>query len=460
VHRDTISVAVLRPDHDAPTVERIAHDDPSVRRLVARFPNPRRLRACYEAGPTGYELARLLDRLQVGCQVIAPTLIPTAPGDRVKTDSRDCRRLARLHRAGELVAIRIPTVAEEAVRDLCRARADLLADRTRARHRLSKFLLRHGRPWRGGATAWTHAHERWLVSQHFDDPALTATYGHYRAVLDARDAQLDAIEGDLATWLVRPPFADQVARLAAYRGVTRLGALTLASEVGDWRRFATAGQVMGFCGLTPSEYSSGTSTWRGHITKTGNATCAPSWWSPPGPTNTGPRPPWSCAAARLACPPRPSPGPGRRSCACAAGSAACTPARTPSSRWSSRSPASWPASCGRDGRLACPARCDHHRGRLRGDRGRHDAAGVPPPQGRSPTVLCHQVQPGAWLVRGTFLRTADLRSQPAYISLAGSRPTPRRRVMPTTRPAHHRRTGPASTIATITVVALKRVPSP
>jgi transposase len=102
-----------------------------VRRLLARFPEPRRLRACYEAGPTGYELARLLARLQVGCQVIAPTLIPTAPGDRVKTDSRDCRRLARLHRAGELVAIRIPTVAEEAVRDLCRARADLLADRTR-----------------------------------------------------------------------------------------------------------------------------------------------------------------------------------------------------------------------------------------------------------------------------------------------------------------------------------------
>jgi transposase len=271
VHRDTISVAVLPADQDAPQVERIAHDEPSIRRLVARFPEPRRLRACYEAGPTGYELARLLARLRVSCQVIAPTLIPTAPGDRVKTDSRDCRRLARLHRAGELVAIRIPTVAEEAVRDLCRARADLLADRTRARHRLGKFLLRHGRAWRGGATAWTHAHERWLVSQRFDDPALTATYGHYRAVLDARDAQLDAIEADLATWYARPPFADQVARLAAYRGVTRLGALTLASEVGDWRRFATAPQFMGFCGLVPSEYSSGPSTWRGHITKTGNA---------------------------------------------------------------------------------------------------------------------------------------------------------------------------------------------
>ena len=174
VHRDTISVAVLRPGHDAPQIDRIAHDEPSVRRLVARFPDPRRLRACYEAGPTGYELARLLASLTVRCEVIAPTLIPRAPGDRVKTDSRDCRRLARLHRAGELVAIRVPTVAEEAVRDLCRARADLLEDRTRARHRLSKFLLRHGRPWQGGVTAWTHAHERWLLTQSFDDAALTA----------------------------------------------------------------------------------------------------------------------------------------------------------------------------------------------------------------------------------------------------------------------------------------------
>ena len=120
------------------------------------------------------------------------------------------------------------------MRDLCRARAALLADRTRARHRLSKFLLRHGQVWRGGATAWTVAHERWLLAQRFQDPALAATYGHYRAVLTARDAELEAIEADLATWFGRPPFADQVARLAAYRGVTRLGALTLASEVSDY----------------------------------------------------------------------------------------------------------------------------------------------------------------------------------------------------------------------------------
>jgi transposase len=269
VHKDTISVAILAHDRDGPDVERITHDQASIRRLVGRFPETRLLRACYEAGPTGYELARLLASLHVRCEVIAPSLIPKAPGDKVKTDRRDCRRLARLHRAGELVAIRIPTIQEEAVRDLCRARADMVQDRTRARHRLGKFLLRHGRAWRGG-NAWTLTHERWLLGQRFEEPALAATYAHYRAVLAARDAQLEAIQADLAVWYDRAPFADAVHRLSAYRGITQLGALTLASEVCDWRRFPRAAAFSGFCGLVPSEYSSGGSTRRGHITKCGN----------------------------------------------------------------------------------------------------------------------------------------------------------------------------------------------
>jgi transposase len=182
---------------------------------------------------------------------------------RPETDTRDCRRLARLHRAGDLVAIRIPTVQEEAIRDLCRTRAEMVEDRTRARHRLSKFLLRHGRIWRDGTTAWTQAHERWRCCQQFDEPALQTTYAHYRAALQSRDTQLVAIEADLAGWYDRPPFAAQVARLAAYRGVTQLGALTLAAEVGDWRRFARAASCMGFCGLVPSEYSSGQRACRG-----------------------------------------------------------------------------------------------------------------------------------------------------------------------------------------------------
>jgi transposase len=270
VHRDSISVAILGPGDEGPEVERIFHDEPSIHRLIARFPDRKHLRACYEAGPTGYELHRLLASLQVRCDVVAPSLIPKAPGDRVKTDKRDCRRLARLHRAGELVSIRVPTPREEAVRDLCRARVDMVEDRTRARHRLSKFLLRHGRVYREGS-AWTMGHERWMCAQRFEDRALAATYGHYRAVLEARDAAIAAVEADLTPYFDTDPFADQVARLAAYRGVSRLGALTLASEVCDWRRFARATQFMGFCGLVPSEYSSGESTRRGHITRAGNS---------------------------------------------------------------------------------------------------------------------------------------------------------------------------------------------
>src|SRR5439155_11445568 len=188
VHKDSISIGILRPD-DSMDVEKIFHDENSVRRFIARMGKPRQLVACYEAGPTGYELHRLLQRLQVRCDVVAPSLIPKAPGDRVKTDRRDARRLARLHRAGELVAIRVPTPEEEAVRDLCRARGDMVEDRTRARHRLGKFLLRHGRVYREHG-AWTMAHERWLLPQRFDHRALQATYDHYRAVLEARDAQI------------------------------------------------------------------------------------------------------------------------------------------------------------------------------------------------------------------------------------------------------------------------------
>jgi transposase len=268
VHKDSISVGVLRPGEVSPDVDRIFHDEPSIRRLIGGFADPQLLRVCYEAGPTGYGLARLLAGMGVACQVIAPALIPRAPGDKVKTDRRDCRRLARLHRAGELTAIRIPTEREEAVRDLCRARVDMVTDRHRARRRLLSFLLRHGHVYRQGA-AWTATHERWLASLRFTDPALTSTFHHYRAVIVSRDAELRALEGDLVLVACEEPFAEPVRRLAAYRGVAELGALTLATEVCDWRRFAHAPAFMGFTGLVPSEYSSGSRSRRGKITRTG-----------------------------------------------------------------------------------------------------------------------------------------------------------------------------------------------
>ena len=269
VHKDSISVGILNPGHERPDVEKIFHDEESVRRLIDRFSDRSLLRSCYEAGPTGYDLARLLKSLGVRCEVIAPSMIPKAAGDKVKTDARDCRRLARLHRAGELVAIRIPTPREEAVRDLCRARGDMVEDLTRARNRLTKFLLRHSRVWRGGSN-WTVKHEAWLTVQRFDEPALQTTFDHYRAVVLTRDAALAAVEADLRCWFDKEPFTDPVRRLAAYRGVTTMGALCLQAEVCDWRRFARAPSFMGFVGLVPSEYSSGGSTHRGGITKAGN----------------------------------------------------------------------------------------------------------------------------------------------------------------------------------------------
>ena len=269
VHKLSISAGVLAAGSLSPVVDRVGSDEESVRRLVARFEDPGRVWACYEAGPTGYELARHLRGLGVRCEVIAPSLIPSRPGDRVKTDRRDAARMALLFRAGQLSSVRVPSVAEEGVRDLCRARADMVIDQTRARHRLGKFLLRHGRVWRGGEN-WTLKHGVWIRAQRFDDPAVTATFHHYLATLVAHEAAVAAIDADLEAWYPKPPFADAVARLAAYRGVTRLGALTLASEVCDWARFPTAGMFMGFCGLVPSEHSSGQRTQRGGITHAGN----------------------------------------------------------------------------------------------------------------------------------------------------------------------------------------------
>ncbi|MGH9114071.1 MAG: IS110 family transposase [Acidimicrobiales bacterium] len=212
VHKNTISTAVLEPGSTVPLVDKISSDDEMVRRLIARFPDRGRVWACYEAGPTGYELHRTLTAAAMRCEVIAPSLIPARPGDRVKTDRRDARRLAVLFRGGQLTSVRVPAPAEEAVRDLCRARADMVIDRTRARHRLGKFLLRHGRIWRGGDN-WTLKHHAWINTQRFDEAALNVTFGHYRATLIARDAAVDAIDADIALSQTRAPFADAVAKL-------------------------------------------------------------------------------------------------------------------------------------------------------------------------------------------------------------------------------------------------------
>jgi transposase len=269
VHKNSITSAVLAPGADTAVIDRFFPDEPSIKRFVSGLGDRGSLSVCYEAGPTGYALARLLEHMGVACEVIAPSLIPMPAGARVKTDRRDARRLVELHQVGQLTPVRIPTEAEEAIRDLCRTRGDLVTDRTRARHRLIKFLLRHNVVFRDGIH-WTMRHEAWLAKVAFDDEALTRTYARYRSVLSGLDAELAAVESDLKCYFDQGPFAECVTRLACYRGVTELGALALGAEVGDWARFPRASSFMGFCGLTPSEYSSGDRTKRGRITKTGN----------------------------------------------------------------------------------------------------------------------------------------------------------------------------------------------
>jgi transposase len=263
-----IVYGVLRPGREVPAVDRIPSDGESVRRLIGKLGDRRLLSVCYEAGPSGYELHRLLASMGVACQVIAPSLVPKGASERVKTDRRDAVRLTLALRAGLLTAVRVPSPEEEAVRDLVRARADLLDDRKRTQQRLSAVLLRHGRVWGGGAK-WTWAHRQWVDRQEFDEAALGEALDAYRGALEAREAELRAIEARLSSWAGRDPLAAAVARLGAYRGIAELTALTLAAEIVDWHRFPAARAFMGFTGLIPAEYSSGTRTRRGSITKAG-----------------------------------------------------------------------------------------------------------------------------------------------------------------------------------------------
>jgi transposase len=269
VSKNTIVVAVLGPRDEIPAVDRIVNEEAAIRRLIGRFRDRSVLRACYEAGPGGYELYRLLASMGVACQVVAPSLIPKGGSDKVKTDKRDARRLARLARAGELTPVRVPSAAEEAVRDLVRARDAMLADRRRAQQRLTAVLMRHGRIWRDGSY-WTAAHRAWIAAQRFGEPALASAIGYYQATLAVREAELAALEAELIPWAAREPLAGPVARLGCYRGIAELGGLTLVSEVVDWRRFPAARAFMSYTGLVPSEYSSGERTRRGHITKAGS----------------------------------------------------------------------------------------------------------------------------------------------------------------------------------------------
>lgn len=271
VHKDTIAVCWLRDDSTPEETREISNDPRAIRKLFRRFAGEGDLRVCYEAGPCGYVVRRQLEAMGIVCDVVAPSLIPRRPGERIKTDRRDARKLARLYRAGELTPIHIPTEAEEAVRDLLRCREDLGEDVARQRHRLGKFLLRQGRLWREGRRAWTQRHWAWLRTQRFEDPATQRTFDEYLAQLDFGVDRLRALDVELSAVGEQAPWQPLVARLRCLRGIDTISALTLLAEIQDFHRFRSPRELMSFVGLTPSVHASGGHEQRAPITKTGNA---------------------------------------------------------------------------------------------------------------------------------------------------------------------------------------------
>ena len=249
-----LSQARLTPSHD------------HIRSWIEQFDGP--VAVAYEAGPTGFGLYRALNAVGVRCVVAAPSKLQRPPGDRVKTDAKDAVHLARLLRLGEITAVTVPTVDQEAARDLVRAREDCRGDLMRARHRLSKLLLRLGFVYSGGQ-AWTGVHDQWLRRQRFDHRATTMAFESGYEAVTAITARRGRLEKAIAELAAGSEFTPIVHRLGCLRGIATLTAFALAVEIGDWNRF-TGSSIASFVGLVPSEHSSGASRVQGSITKTGN----------------------------------------------------------------------------------------------------------------------------------------------------------------------------------------------
>jgi transposase len=267
VHAAKIVVAVLDGETGQLQAFAMSGENAKVAAFCAGLPRP--VRVAYEAGPTGYGLARELSMRGVECVVAAPSKIPRASGDRVKTDRRDAEHLVRLLLAGKLHPVRVPGDEEEALRDLVRAREAVRVDLMRCRHRLSKLLLRHGIRFDDGA-AWTERHRDWLATVSLDWPAAQATLLDARGAIDALAHRREQLEREVVGLLPSSPWTLQVGRLRCLRGVDTLTAVGLCAEIGDFERFAKAEQLMSYIGLAPCENTTGQQRRLGSITKTGS----------------------------------------------------------------------------------------------------------------------------------------------------------------------------------------------
>ncbi len=277
VHKESITIAVLPADATAPTrVERLSSDLGKLRRFLVRLAEAGELRACYEASGAGYVLHRALREWGYACEVIAPSLIPIQPGVQRKHDKRDAAQLARLYRAGELTVVRIPSEAEERVRDVVRCRETFQREILKSRHYILKFLARRGFVYRDG-THWRTPHLLWLRTLAGAHSPLAAddvtVFAEYLALLDYKVARREELDRRIAALALTPSLATPVAALQCFRGLQVHGAMVLATELVDWRRFARPQQLMAYLGLVPRESSSGDRERRGAITKAGNRHC-------------------------------------------------------------------------------------------------------------------------------------------------------------------------------------------
>lgn len=273
VHAETIAVAIAEDNGEVCPLGVIPNRLEYVRKLVRKLGPAKSLRACYEAGPCGYVLYWQLAELGVHCDVVAPTLIPVKAGDRVKTDRRDAEKLARCYRNGDLTPVWVPDAAHEALRDLVRARLTAKQDQVRARNRLKLFLLRHGHRTPSGMKAWTRTYRAWLNTLTFQYPALRVTFLEYVAETDHSLERIARLEEAIEEAVSGAPekMRALIRGLQALRGVARIAAATIVTEVGDLSRFQTAPALMNYAGVVPSEHSSGAKTSRGGVTKTGNS---------------------------------------------------------------------------------------------------------------------------------------------------------------------------------------------
>ncbi len=271
VHADTIAVAVAERG-EVRSLGVIPNRPEAIRKLIRKLGPAKDLKVCYEAGPCGYVLYWQLAELDVACEVVAPSLIPTKAGDRVKTDRRDAEKLARCYRNGDLTAIWVPDAGHEALRDLVRARLVAKEDQRRARHRLGQLLLRHGIRKPEGMTSWKRPHRVWLNQLRFEQRALQLTFEDYLAEVDHAAERIARLESAIEAAVEAAPekLRELIRALQCLRGVARVAAAIVAVEVGDLSRFQTAPELMSYAGVVPSEHSSGAKTSRGRITKTGN----------------------------------------------------------------------------------------------------------------------------------------------------------------------------------------------